>query len=777
MKRITIITLLALVTLFTGCDLSLEPEKSVLNDGETISQVQVNIGGNARTILPDLDNGFSKYVLSAESADGSQNSPSPVNLFGDSWGTIAIPYGEWIITATAYVNVNGTDYPAAKGSARLSVNSYYHNVTIVINLPETGGTGTFNYTVRYPASGSVVVKLASMGSGTTVFEDNSVSSGITESEDITGGIYFLTIAATANSKTITRSEIVHIYPHSATNAEYAFTKLDFGDSSLNLSGTVTVLVNGEQPDQAYLYYSTDQNGWEVPIYFSGNDGSGTWSISLSDLGGVATLYFRAGPNYNMAKELQSIPIPVDDRADIDLGTVEFTTASLPANTWVNGNITIPNSEDWYSIDVTEGTRYYFWLNNAYGDGSKTLGGVVRVFDSNGNYVGNAHSAWDDPLPFNAGYSGTLYISVSSGWSTGTYAIGYSTNAYWHNNSLNPANAVPLSANTWVNGDITTPNTVDLYSIDVTAGTRYYFWWNDSWSGDDSKTMDVDVYAYTSDGDDIFDYDSAWNDPVSFTAYDSGTVYIRVRAYGGGDSIGTYAIGYSTNAYWHNNSFNPANAVPLTADTWVDGNITTPYAEDWYSINVTAGTTYYFWWNDSWSGDGSKTLPVDVYAYTSDSGNIFSANDAWYDPVSFTAYDSGTVYIRVRAYNGWNSTGTYAIMYSDQPKSNVVVAIRIAFETNDNLYLNYDSGVYPGNDLYAKIYDYMEYSHNPDLTYTWFIDGALQNVQTNIYSSSWMREATANLPTSGLSAGTHYGLVVVTIDGAAFAREFSFRVYE
>ena len=666
MRFMKMVKLLALVTLFAGCNVVQGPEKPIINEGGNgedngrVSRVQVTIGDNARTILPDLKEGFSKFILSAEPIEGNtQSAPSPVEITdGSSVGTIAIPYGDWVITATAYVNVSGVDYPAAKGSAPLYVYETNHWITIKVNAPELGGTGTFNYTVAYPSDGSAQLTLAPFGNGTPVI-DASVSSGVMGTQDIPSGVYFLTVAATAREKTVIRNEVVHIYPYSVTNADYVFTKPDFGDS-LNLSGTVKVLVNGEQPDEAYLYLSTIQNSWDVPINFSGNDGNGTWSISLSNVQGVNTFEVYVIAGSFLYKQLPDIAVPVDDTDNIDLGTVDiaFKPVPLPADTWVDGNITTSSTEDWYSIDVTAGTTYYFWLNNGHaGDGTKTLYGYFEGCYSNGSY--------------------------------------------------------------------------------------------------------------------IFGAEMAWYDPVSFTADYSGTVYIRVSGWG---NTGTYAIGYSTDSYWHNNSLNPDNAVPLPADTWVDGNITVSYAVDMYSINVTAGTTYYVWWNDRYSGDGTGTLDVDVYAYTDGGGIIFYGDDIGYESMSFTVDHSGTVYIRVRALNGGYSTGTYAIMYSTTRRSRVEAEIRTAFETNNNLYFSYDSWVYKGYELYVQVYDYMSYSHNPDLTYTWFIDGVQQDVYTETYSS-WYRAAYTYLPTSGLSAGTHYGLVVVTIDGAAFAREFEFHVYE
>ena len=552
MRIIKTITLLALLLVLAGCTMSPEQEKPAINndvdgDGALMSQVNVTIGGNARTILPELSNGFSKIILSAEPASGnSYSAPTPMKVdYGNNWN-IGLYYGDWLLTATAYIRVDGVDYPAVKGSAFLTVDSSNHWLTIYINAPESGGTGTFNYTVRYPVGGTASVTLAPLGGGTPIINNVTVSSGSPGSTPIDSGIYFLTVTAT-KGKPVTRNEVVHIYPYSPTNADYVFTKLDFGNDDLRLGGTIKILVNGEQPTKAYLFIATDNNEWSIPITFTGSDGTGTWYRSFSSLNAANTLYINAGISYQVYEALPSIAIPVDDDTGIDLGTVDI-------------------------------------------------------------------------------------------------------------------------------------------------------------------------------------------------------------------------------------AFNP---IILADDTWVDGNITTSYVTDWYSINVTAGKAYHIWWNDSYQGDGSKSLDVRVRAYDSDWNYIFDADSAWDGPCVYTATANGTMYLKVE---GWNqaNTGTYAIKHNiHTPKSSVNAEItRTAFDTNDNLRLEYASWAYKGEEVFARIYDYMYYSHSPDLTYTWFIDGVERPVSTDTYFDGWnYRHGQTYLPTSGLSAGNHYGLAVITIDEAAFAKEFTFWVYE
>jgi len=676
----TFISLCAAILLLAACTMLEEPGKPAINNGTEVARVKVDIGGNARTILPDFDWNFSKYVLSAAPAgDNTQTAPEPATIDGtDNWGYIYVPYGDWIITVTAYVKVGAAEYAAAKGSAPLSVWGDYQSVNIPVNLPQSGGTGTFSYTVTYPSPGTASVKLAPL-SGITpgfnlVFNESVSSPGTTVNKsNIASGMFFLTVSATSNGKTVTRSEVVHIYPQLTSRANYAFTKLDFGADSLQIGGTINVKVNGQQPDYAYLNLSFGQNGSSRDSYinFTGNDGSGTWNFNMSNLPvGVNTMYFSVvaysgGDNVILnhtpnRKELSSFPLPLDDKTDINLGPVTFT------------------------VDTT---------------------------------------------------------------------------------------SQPLAPNSWRDGIITERYGVKWYSINVTAGMSYYLWWNGRWSGDGSKTMPINVYAWYSNGNEVSlsDNYNAWNDPAAFTAESAGMVYIRVS---GWEETGTYAIAYSTDSRWFNNSFPDLNSIvttPLSEDAWVHGEITTSRGVKWYSMNVSAGQTYQLWWNDGYDGDGDKTLDIDVYAwYRNETAVYLSRHDsAYWDPAQFTAAFTGTVYIRVRAYDGWNDTGTYAIRFT-LPRSRVqAYIVTTAFETNSNLYLYTWESVYKGDGLFVYIDDGY-YWYSASYAYMYYIDGVLK------YSDG---ESGQYLPTSDLSAGNHTGLAVVTINDIPFSRSFSFTVYE
>jgi hypothetical protein len=346
-----------------------------------------------------------------------------------------------------------------------------------------------------------------------------------------------------------------------------------------------------------------------------------------------------------------------------------TAIPLAEIEWKDGNLTASNSVDWYSIEVTNGTTYNLWWNESggsNGDGSKTGNIRVVVVSDNGTVIiAEKESSWYDASPFTAAYDGTVYVKViSSGGfnSTGTYGIVYSTKS--SRPLILPANITPLVADQWANGNIVRDG-VDWYSISVTNGT-YRLWWNENEDvGNGTKTGNVTVSAWYSDGTitTINNVNTSWGEIIaSFTASSTDIVYIKVTPTTP-SSGGTYGIAYSTGTTRPAAPIVDVTATPLVNQTWANGNITVQDGIDWYSIQVTNGTTYRLWLNASNGDDDSKTGDVWVSVWYSDGTltSIYRQNDAWTNPVSFTSNSTGTVYVKVEALN--INVGSYGIVYS------------------------------------------------------------------------------------------------------------------
>jgi hypothetical protein len=227
--------------------------------------------------------------------------------------------------------------------------------------------------------------------------------------------------------------------------------------------------------------------------------------------------------------------------------------------------------------------------------------------------------------------------------------------------------------------------INWHSFTVTGGTEYRLWWNEYYNNLNTKTLDINVSAYYSDGTYIFvDQPSSWiNDiPKSFSAMADDTIYVKITASTSNSSpkTGTYGIVYSTDSTMPTAIINIDNT-PLTSSVWTDDEMIYEstigsYNTKWYSFLVTSETDYYIWTNShsgnsggpSFYGDGTKTMSIHVSAFYSDgtrckSGtrDFYLLEGGWYEAYKITATSDNMIYLRVEPY--YNSGGTYSITYT------------------------------------------------------------------------------------------------------------------
>jgi hypothetical protein len=95
-----------------------------------------------------------------------------------------------------------------------------------------------------------------------------------------------------------------------------------------------------------------------------------------------------------------------------------------------------------------------------------------------------------------------------------------------NDGLARATSIPLRNGKWRNDSIDTPDGEKWYSFDVAASVAYRIWWNDSYEGNNSKTLNVWVSLYANDSELSISEDSAWNYPMGWsTSGTTGGYYI------------------------------------------------------------------------------------------------------------------------------------------------------------------------------------------------------------------------------------------------------------
>jgi uncharacterized repeat protein (TIGR02543 family) len=226
-----------------------------------------------------------------------------------------------------------------------------------------------------------------------------------------------------------------------------------------------------------------------------------------------------------------------------------------------------------------------------------------TFDANGATDGTAPSAQtvsvgsSITLPAQGSLARTGY--TFGGWNTNSsgtgtnynsgasYTVNSSTTLYarWvGGSSSNEANPIPLTAGVWTDGSITSTAGAAWYSFYATSGSTYYIWWNDSYEGNSTKTLDVKVSAYNVSGTGIFTgQDSGWSSYKSFTAGSSGTVKIKVEPYSSGQT-GTFAVAYST-----------GSARPTTTGT--------PVTPSTRTVTISMFDSY----GDGWDGSGALRI--------------------------------------------------------------------------------------------------------------------------------------------------------------------------
>jgi uncharacterized protein YodC (DUF2158 family) len=377
-----------------------------------------------------------------------------------------------------------------------------------------------------------------------------------------------------------------------------------------------------------------------------------------------------GPEYTLG-----INSPIDGTVTVTVGNALLTITGSPQDVaiyadptgitllvedqWANGNLQDVNDIDWYRITVTAGTTYRIWWDEKgnNGDGVKTADVVVGAWSADGtNIFGNSNSTvdsgWLDPQDFTPTANGTVYVRVRSYGASnssylGTYGVVYSTGTTRPAIIYPPDTPVTLVSVT-ANGGSGTPTTALTLTFSAAIPGL---------SADDiTLSMSGSLFSLTKGN--LSGAGTTYTLGISSPVNGTVTVTVEKRF---------YVITPTKEV----NIYGDGSIRPLTAGVWANGNLPASNSVDWYSITVTAGTTYRIWWNDEDAGNGTKTGDVGVMAYNSDGTTLtgwitngYEPDEAWYTPKSYTPTANDTIYLRVHPYNDSSMfIGTYGIVYT------------------------------------------------------------------------------------------------------------------
>ena len=264
MKILKFALVIALVASFVGCNDIFQQ-----NIDKNVSKVTVSLDGNFRTILPNLGtDGFSKIEIHAESTGADPI--DPVDITATGAGSLTVPYGEWEIIATAFLDVDGDDYAAVSDSVTLTVEDPTHNVEIFLDTPTEGGEGTFAYKIEFPAGAEVSVTLRNwpLAEDTPPIIDGVIVGESGQgSQNVSSGFYFLTVTAKIDDKHYVQNQIVHIYHDRVSTAELEFVGEE--EPEFMLPGDET-LVGEDRIFTLASFLADNPEGLAAPIQISGS---------------------------------------------------------------------------------------------------------------------------------------------------------------------------------------------------------------------------------------------------------------------------------------------------------------------------------------------------------------------------------------------------------------------------------------------------------------------------------------------------------------------------
>ena len=209
---------------------------------------------------------------------------------------------------------------------------------------------------------------------------------------------------------------------------------------------------------------------------------------------------------------------------------------------------------------------------------------------------------------------------------------------------------------------------DWFAVDLTAGTRYRIDLKGSWTGDGTLWDPYLRGIYDSNGQLLSgttDHDggTGQNARVDFGATTDGTYYIAAGTNGSG--TGTYTL--SVAAIEDDFAAAPSTSGVVTAGGSATGEIEEPYDQDWFAVELSAGTRYRIDLEGRSTGDGTLWSPYLSGIYDSNGQLLSGTTDhdggtGQNARVDFEAPTDGTYYVAAGAYN--SHTGTYTLSVAE-----------------------------------------------------------------------------------------------------------------
>jgi hypothetical protein len=476
-----------------------------LNQGLLNSAQNADISKPRRNILPGAPD-FAYYEVSFTPGSG-QSQVEPITVQGaDTEATISLPPGDWTVTVTGYVTINGDNKAAAEGSEELTVNANAENSVDITLSPLTEETGIFSYSVSFPSVvTTATLTLAAPDALDTAVRTYNLKEASSGNAALDAGYYVMALVLkTESNGTVVQqagaADIIKINANMTTSADYTFADSDFvtplvlsGNLAISAAdpenlGDVTLSFHSAAPD-----YSNDANfNVSRMSYVAVTAGTpdeklwnGTWTAALNPALFGENIYFSlvygdkkgspvntpliAKPSGNEQPGIALSYFPAPD-APVIAGGNEQVTVTWTAVTGADkyrvyyGTVNDPGDETTTTVtpDITEaplsasitglakGTRYYVWVKAGAGEAWSAFSPVAE--------------GWTIPdAPAAPTLSATTAQQITVSWTEVTGASSYEVYYSTANNHDDEAKWTSEPAGTTVN------------LTGFSDGTTYYVW--------------------------------------------------------------------------------------------------------------------------------------------------------------------------------------------------------------------------------------------------------------------------------------------------------------
>jgi hypothetical protein len=362
--------------LLAGCSnlLGELPKEGAYNsDGTTSVRVSIGNAPGTRTLIPSQN--YTKYrleIFKGIEPDTLTPHGTPVVLTGTNTKILELEPGDWTINAFGIVNIGGTEYAAAWGSATITLTANQSKplpITVSASLDAANGPGFFNYTVNLNDDADISdaeLNLSGPGSYSKNIDllNTNPAPGDASPLALYPGFYLLKLEVHNYYGIAVRTEIVHIYSGLETIGSWTFNSSDFADL-VKLSGKVDLTGFADITDAEVYFYNNDFGFYQwtgLDPEDIAEDNTIAWELVIPAFPGRTDLNYGVWIEYNNGNDdvNKESPNPIEvynkDIANINLGPFNASKITLGGSINVSG-INIPDvAIDDVQIDIFDATN-------------------------------------------------------------------------------------------------------------------------------------------------------------------------------------------------------------------------------------------------------------------------------------------------------------------------------------------------------------------------------------------------------------------------------------